>query len=315
MLNSRPQKTSGIPLEPTNNELGPSFQKKTRASIERENAKSFPRRSYSSQGYDVQDFDKDRETYLSNRSKHVVENLQRFTSFLKDMPLFKDCSATFLNELTMKLSSSFYPAGHVFFNAGQLGDTLFILGHGEVDLMVDGQCVKTLENGAIFGEMAAIFDHPSRRAVTAVAKTCCDCRSIDRNELLNLLDLFHVDQDSIQQEAMRNVGELQDQFLPEVPQSSVRNSFRQRNRYSIESRSNSSEPGRSRSSSRRSAGLASVRRNSKLEPFWARRASRQPDENHGGSPRPSSEATSDQDNVMEHCKLLVVSCGKQSLIE
>ena len=71
-----------------------------------------------------------------------------------------------------------FTAGQQIFAEGQLGDTMFIVKEGEVDVVVHGKVVETLGPGGILGEMALIDRKP--RSATAVAKT--DCQLVPINE-------------------------------------------------------------------------------------------------------------------------------------
>ena len=49
-----------------------------------------------------------------------------------------------------------YPAGQSIFEEGQSGTVLYVVKEGEVEIVVGGSVVETLDAGDIFGEMALI---------------------------------------------------------------------------------------------------------------------------------------------------------------
>ena len=62
-----------------------------------------------------------------------------------------------------------YPAGQLIFEEGQPGDVLYVVKDGEVEILIGGNVVETLDAGNIFGEMALV--EKQGRSATARAKT------------------------------------------------------------------------------------------------------------------------------------------------
>ena len=60
-----------------------------------------------------------------------------------------------------------YKAGDTIFTVGDEADELYIIEQGEVDIRLGNRLLATLDENAIFGEMALIDDKP--RSATAVA--------------------------------------------------------------------------------------------------------------------------------------------------
>ena len=90
--------------------------------------------------------------------------------------------AAVIDELTV-------PEGHTLFQAGDPGDSLFIVRSGEIELFIKdtaGQKIvlHTAEPGDMFGELA-MLDSGSRTA-TALALTECEVLVLDRDDLILL---------------------------------------------------------------------------------------------------------------------------------
>lgn len=72
-----------------------------------------------------------------------------------------------------------YTKGDVIFEQGDIGDALYFLARGRVDVYVDlgeggyRKRVQTFKRGAIFGEMAILDDKPRAASVVAVDDTVC----------------------------------------------------------------------------------------------------------------------------------------------
>jgi len=79
-------------------------------------------------------------------------------------------------------------AGKVIFSENEKGNALllqrnkmYLLLAGEVEVSVKGKPVSSIQNGEIFGEMAAISNKP--RSATATAKTACSLIAVDDKQL------------------------------------------------------------------------------------------------------------------------------------
>ena len=90
--------------------------------------------------------------------------------------------AAVVDELTV-------PAGHTLFQAGDPGDSLFIVRRGEIELFIKdtaGQKIvlTTAEAGDMFGELAMLDTGP--RTATALALSPSDVLVLDRDDLVLL---------------------------------------------------------------------------------------------------------------------------------
>jgi len=81
------------------------------------------------------------------------------------------------------------PGGHTLFQAGDPGDSLFIVRHGEIELFIKdtaGQKIvlTTAASGDMFGELAMLDEGP--RTATALALTESEVLVLDRDDLVML---------------------------------------------------------------------------------------------------------------------------------
>jgi CRP-like cAMP-binding protein len=79
-----------------------------------------------------------------------------------------------------------YDAGSTIFKSGEPGDSMFVVTHGEVDIMVDGNVIDHLTDGEVFGEMSLIDKVP--RSADAVASTDCEIVKIDETRFLYMTE-------------------------------------------------------------------------------------------------------------------------------
>ncbi|HEV2321879.1 MAG TPA: cyclic nucleotide-binding domain-containing protein [Gammaproteobacteria bacterium] len=87
----------------------------------------------------------------------------------------------FLNETDPK----HFKAGEKIFSEGDVGDYMYGVIQGEVEIRKHGKVVDTVGPGGIFGEMALI-DHTTRSA-TAVAKSDCNAAQINEKRFYFLV--------------------------------------------------------------------------------------------------------------------------------
>lgn len=104
---------------------------------------------------------------------------------LAPMALFKHCTELELRAVASATVPRRYSAGQTLFQAGERGEELFLLVHGDVGIEKDGETIATLGPGTAFGEMA-LLDEPGRSA-TARATTDVEALVIPRAAFFRLL--------------------------------------------------------------------------------------------------------------------------------
>ena len=110
-------------------------------------------------------------------------------SFLANIAMFEHLNEDDRLALAAVVDELSVPEGHTLFQAGDPGDSLFIVREGQIELFIKdtaGQKIvlTTAEPGDMFGELA-MLDHGSRTA-TALALTNCEVLVLDRDDLILL---------------------------------------------------------------------------------------------------------------------------------
>jgi CRP/FNR family cyclic AMP-dependent transcriptional regulator len=108
---------------------------------------------------------------------------------LAKVKLFELFDENELAELAAVIDSEVVPAGTMIFHAGDMGDCLYIVRRGEVELYVRdtaGQKIVLTVAGEsdIFGELSMLDERP--RSASAMALTDCELFLLDRDDLLLL---------------------------------------------------------------------------------------------------------------------------------
>ena len=95
------------------------------------------------------------------------------------VPIFQGASDELLEDLMNRLKPIIAIPGQKIFRAGDEGDALYFIQHGEIEILSGtGATVAQLQAGQFFGEMALISDRP--RQASALASTYCDLYLLDR---------------------------------------------------------------------------------------------------------------------------------------
>jgi CRP-like cAMP-binding protein len=88
---------------------------------------------------------------------------------LRQVPLFAGCTKRELSEISTLADELSFPEGTTLITEGKQGHEFFLLVDGEVDVRMKGRKVKSLANGAFFGEMALVSSLPRNATVTTLS--------------------------------------------------------------------------------------------------------------------------------------------------
>jgi CRP/FNR family cyclic AMP-dependent transcriptional regulator len=110
-------------------------------------------------------------------------------NFLADIRMFDHLNEDDRLALANVIDELKVPAGHTLFQAGDPGDSLFIIQNGEIELFIKdtaGQKIvlTTAQAGDMFGELAMLDTGP--RTATALALSESDVLVLDRDDLVLL---------------------------------------------------------------------------------------------------------------------------------
>lgn len=111
------------------------------------------------------------------------------TRYLANIKMFDHLSEDDLISLAHVIDEEKIEQGHTLFQAGDPGDSLFIVVAGEIELFIKdtvGQKIvlNTAQPGDMFGELAMLDSGP--RTATALALTDCEVLVLDRDDLMLL---------------------------------------------------------------------------------------------------------------------------------
>jgi CRP-like cAMP-binding protein len=107
-------------------------------------------------------------------TKEQTNSIRRVYHILSELPFFEEFSAEELNFFAKNLSLRSFPAGTHLFQQNDIGDYLFFVVNGEIEVKIKGHNVQQFivakfGSGSTIGEMSLIDDYP-RSATILVAK-------------------------------------------------------------------------------------------------------------------------------------------------
>jgi CRP-like cAMP-binding protein len=139
-----------------------------------------------SKGVTLLEFSKEKLTDLMQRMPQLRNHIMKFYELRLFMnvagrsPLFKDFSASDLEELFDFFSSYTLSGGELLWDEGESSDCLFFIVNGYCDVEKDGKVISTLGPGQFVGEMGLIQTLPR----TASVKAMNDCHLLGCHKLV-----------------------------------------------------------------------------------------------------------------------------------
>ena len=102
-----------------------------------------------------------------------------------------------------------YLAGTILISEGQPGDTMYVVMHGEVEILVGERIVETVGPEGLFGEMSLIDNEP--RSAMARAKTDCELLPITQKQFLYMVQknpFFSIEVMRVMSRRLRNKNQI-----------------------------------------------------------------------------------------------------------
>jgi uncharacterized membrane protein len=108
------------------------------------------------------------------------------TELLRSLPLFEGLPDEDLDAIAARLQRRSYRAGEIVFHQGDLGDSMFFIQKGDVNIHLPGEdsrriSLKDLAPGEFFGEVALLDGEP--RTASALASTNTTLLELQREQL------------------------------------------------------------------------------------------------------------------------------------
>ncbi|KAL5545186.1 hypothetical protein UlMin_008970, partial [Ulmus minor] len=131
---------------------------------------------------------------VSIRTK-ILQNL--YETYIKEVPLFKQCSVGFVKQIAINVHEEFFLPGEVIIEQGSVTDQLYIVCHGALDELGTSEgddaeefCTP-LQTYCSFGEVSFLCNTP--QCYTVVVRELCKVLRLDKQSFTEILKIHFLD--------------------------------------------------------------------------------------------------------------------------
>uniref|UniRef100_A0AAY4BG01 Potassium voltage-gated channel subfamily H member 7 n=1 Tax=Denticeps clupeoides TaxID=299321 RepID=A0AAY4BG01_9TELE len=111
-------------------------------------------------------------------------------SLLQGCKAFRGATKGCLRALAMRFKTTHCPPGDTLVHCGDVLTALYFLSRGSIEILKDDIVVAILGTNDIFGEMIHLYAKPGKSNADVRALCYCDLHTIQREELLEVLDMY-----------------------------------------------------------------------------------------------------------------------------
>ncbi|KTF99882.1 hypothetical protein cypCar_00014633, partial [Cyprinus carpio] len=111
-------------------------------------------------------------------------------SLLQGCKAFQGATQGCLRALAMRFKTTHAPPGDTLMHCGDILTALYFLSGGSIEILKDDIVVAILGKNDIFGEMIHLYAKPGKSNADVRALSYCDLHTIQREELLEVLDMY-----------------------------------------------------------------------------------------------------------------------------
>ncbi|XP_057302359.1 potassium/sodium hyperpolarization-activated cyclic nucleotide-gated channel 1-like [Hydractinia symbiolongicarpus] len=148
------------------------------------------------------------EVSLPIRNDIVNHNCR---DLIESVPFLKEGGNDFVMLVIKKLSFDVYLPGDFIIKEGTVGDEMYFIRNGVVDILVGDVHVATLQEGDYFGEITMLTD--ARRVASVKAATVCDLFILSKDSLYIALEEFPEMRVIMEHVALDRLMKLKQRFL------------------------------------------------------------------------------------------------------
>ena len=123
------------------------------------------------------------------------------------MPFFANADPDFVNAVVTKLKYEVYQPSDIIIKEGEIGNKMYFIQEGIVDIIVDGEVATSLSDGSYFGEICLLTN--ARRVASVRAETYSNLFSLAVEHFRSVLDQYPVmrrTMESIAAERLNKIG-------------------------------------------------------------------------------------------------------------
>ncbi len=107
---------------------------------------------------------------------------------IKELSIFQDTKLNCLRLIATLLETRSYSPGQTIIKKGDVGEEMFIIAHGEVDVIVEGNIVASILEGQFFGEIALVQN--VTRTADVHSKSYCELYTLKKDDFHEIIQKF-----------------------------------------------------------------------------------------------------------------------------
>jgi hypothetical protein len=133
----------------------------------------------------------DGEAKIINDLPQALQNeleIYKKIKLIRNAPIFQGCSIPCLKMIADHLKQEVYSPNKYIMQKGDRGREMYIIGHGEIEVLVGDKVVANLQQGQYFGEIALLEE--TTRNADIKSKSYCDLYVFDKEDFVNVVNKF-----------------------------------------------------------------------------------------------------------------------------
>ncbi|XP_061568607.1 potassium voltage-gated channel subfamily H member 6a isoform X2 [Cololabis saira] len=111
-------------------------------------------------------------------------------TLLDNCNAFQGANKGCLRALAMRFRTTHAPPGDTLVHSGDILTALYFISRGSIEILRDDVVVAILGKNDIFGEAISLYGRPGKSSADVRALTYCDLHKIQRDDLLEVLDMY-----------------------------------------------------------------------------------------------------------------------------
>uniref|UniRef100_A0A6I8Q228 Potassium channel, voltage-gated eag-related subfamily H, member 6 n=1 Tax=Xenopus tropicalis TaxID=8364 RepID=A0A6I8Q228_XENTR len=151
-------------------------------------------------------------------------------TLLQHCKAFRGATKGCLRALAMKFRTTHAPPGDTLVHYGDVLTNLYFISRGSIEILRDDIVVAILGKNDIFGEPINLFARPGKSNADVRALTYCDLHKIQREDLLEVLDMYPTFSDNFWSNLEITFNLRDADSIPRSPESEEYNCTYRRNR-------------------------------------------------------------------------------------
>ena len=115
-------------------------------------------------------------------------NIYQKIKLIRNVHIFKECSTPCLKMIAQKLEQTFHSPNEYIIKKGDVGDEMFIIGHGELEVSAGEKVLAEIKAGQFFGEIALLED--TIRNADVISNSYCDLYTFKKDDFLDVIEKY-----------------------------------------------------------------------------------------------------------------------------